>query len=548
MRIKHVAPLFMVLWGVFFLFQVSHIIHLDAQIAKKTRERNGPERMKEGAGSRSSADSQRHAAGGNRLTSSGVSSGAARTTSTVSSNNSSATSDDVFVLLDTNIDEIDEQLLYSFSFNNGPDSEKKPKVSFRSINNSSSLQNDTMAACLYIMDDTIRLTEWVAYHYTVLPLRRLIVAVDPKSQRPDKIARVLDRWRNYIQLDVMYNDSWIELKEDEGWNRQVYFRNPRTDQLEKRPWLVEGKSDHFKSQEHKRRQNSFIAKCLHKLGTEHDHRWALIMDSDEYLVYNYIAAEYEDQNEEYSVTEWMTKEQLQRQRRYQLPLRNHLPKIRDQKTVAEYLHHYADKVEKVTGEPPRCYRFPHLVFLTPSEEQEKQLGQQQQQQQQRQQRPGETTDDPSSLLSTLMLTKAGARTSNFSKSLLDLSTAQSTSWFTYKQVINVHTPIRRMCGKRKLNGDTGSGADFISSLLRIHHYRAGTAAMQAERAKDYRGATYQQQQQEEEIEAVVEDNNDIVDWYPWFQSTMPQNEVERLLLRPLQDAYREYYESTKTGG
>ena len=37
------------------------------------------------------------------------------------------------------------------------------------------------SACLLIKDNNIILPEWLAYHYTVLPLRRLIVGVDPSS-------------------------------------------------------------------------------------------------------------------------------------------------------------------------------------------------------------------------------------------------------------------------------------------------------------------------------------------------------------------------------
>lgn len=38
-----------------------------------------------------------------------------------------------------------------------------------------------MAACLIIKDQSRLLPEWLAYHYTFLPLRRLIVSVDPFS-------------------------------------------------------------------------------------------------------------------------------------------------------------------------------------------------------------------------------------------------------------------------------------------------------------------------------------------------------------------------------
>ena len=42
-------------------------------------------------------------------------------------------------------------------------------------------QGEGTAACLLIMDSNHLLIEWLAYHYHVLRLRHLIVAVDPRS-------------------------------------------------------------------------------------------------------------------------------------------------------------------------------------------------------------------------------------------------------------------------------------------------------------------------------------------------------------------------------
>merc|ERR1740124_1124009 len=39
--------------------------------------------------------------------------------------------------------------------------------------------SDGIAVCLLIRDDNDRLPEWLAYHYQMLPLLHLVVAVDP---------------------------------------------------------------------------------------------------------------------------------------------------------------------------------------------------------------------------------------------------------------------------------------------------------------------------------------------------------------------------------
>ena len=51
------------------------------------------------------------------------------------------------------------------------------------------------SACLLIKDDNTRLIEWLAYHYTMFPLRYLIVGVDPDSATSPKV--ILQRWTDF---------------------------------------------------------------------------------------------------------------------------------------------------------------------------------------------------------------------------------------------------------------------------------------------------------------------------------------------------------------
>jgi hypothetical protein len=81
-----------------------------------------------------------------------------------------------------------------------------------------------MNACMLIMDDTIRFVEGLAYHYTVLPLGHLVVAIDANSKRIDKI---LKAWREYINIDTYQNDPFFTLGHYEGWGRQVWGPNQR---------------------------------------------------------------------------------------------------------------------------------------------------------------------------------------------------------------------------------------------------------------------------------------------------------------------------------
>lgn len=91
-----------------------------------------------------------------------------------------------------------------------------------------STSNRTMSACLLVMDDTIKLTEWLAYHYTVLPLSHLIVAIDPHSVLIKEIEHVLSLWDSHLQhMEVWTNDTWMILDHDKGWPPMAYSRKKK---------------------------------------------------------------------------------------------------------------------------------------------------------------------------------------------------------------------------------------------------------------------------------------------------------------------------------
>ena len=68
------------------------------------------------------------------------------------------------------------------------------------------LENDkqfpfTFSACLLVKDDNQLLPEWLAYHYTTMPLRRLIVGVDPLSLT--RAEPIFDKYRELgMEIDV----------------------------------------------------------------------------------------------------------------------------------------------------------------------------------------------------------------------------------------------------------------------------------------------------------------------------------------------------------
>jgi len=61
-------------------------------------------------------------------------------------------------------------------------------------------KSESFGACLKLMDDNHWLVEWLAYHWFALPLRHLVLYIDPNSATDPR--PVLERWRGYIDFHV----------------------------------------------------------------------------------------------------------------------------------------------------------------------------------------------------------------------------------------------------------------------------------------------------------------------------------------------------------
>ena len=117
---------------------------------------------------------------------------------------------------------------------------------------------DSFSACLIIMDENFRLREWLAYHYHVLPLRSVVVIVDPRSK--ESPSEIFDLFRQELGMDILvWADQDIDYEVDVN----------TTDDTKRRA-------------NHLVRQRVFLNRCMthfHKQG----HRWTLMVDTDEYL-------------------------------------------------------------------------------------------------------------------------------------------------------------------------------------------------------------------------------------------------------------------------
>lgn len=385
--------------------------------------------------------------------------------------------------------------------------------------------NKTIAACMLAMDDSIRLAEWLAYHYTILPLGSLMIAIDPDSQSQKRVLEILDLWKDRINIIAYTNDSeWMPYKYDEGWGRRIYRENGKLAN-----WLVTKKGPVYRSQSHKRRQNAFVLQCMKRFKAQLNERepwrensthiipeWVLMTDSDEFLVYNYIHADQENETN-YELKRGFTTQMVDALRRKMIPKRKRLPALQQQVTVADWLavENGIRRCWKLTGLPMSSYDSAQGLM---------------------------EHDVPDGMnashLMTLRFRKVGLRRGNFSKVLLDVSWG-TMDQYTKDEVQNIHNPQKRICG---LNGHSGSNADYLASVFRINHYSSGSLETHVERANDRRSNNQNltfSRFQSRNVDPVNEDD-DVRPWIQWFVDKVGRDEAIRLLADPMKKLYAEF--------
>jgi hypothetical protein len=142
-----------------------------------------------------------------------------------------------------------------------------PEISVEAIANPVIVSGkDSFSACVLVMDDNHRLVEWLAYHYHVLPLRYLVIAVDPRSKTSPTL--ILNRWREM----GLYVEEWTDYQ----FMRKDLARNVVTDEAEL----------HIKRDRHRMRQKNFFRQCLIDM-KQANRTYTMLIDTDEFLTYNH---------------------------------------------------------------------------------------------------------------------------------------------------------------------------------------------------------------------------------------------------------------------
>ena len=174
-------------------------------------------------------------------------------------------------LLNDPVLESPETIGWNLGFGNQQKQQQKqnqPRLKKENKGNGNHPKEGSFSACLIVMDDNAHLIEWLAYHHQTLPLRRLIVAVDPRSQTSP--TEILDRWRGDRGLMDITEWSDVDFMPPTLINEHTKVRE---DQLDKITEL------------YLRRQEEFYARCMARLQYE-GWTWTALFDTDEYILQN----------------------------------------------------------------------------------------------------------------------------------------------------------------------------------------------------------------------------------------------------------------------
>mmetsp|Transcript_17426 Transcript_17426/g.24736 ORF Transcript_17426/g.24736 Transcript_17426/m.24736 type:complete len:485 (+) Transcript_17426:68-1522(+) len=286
----------------------------------------------------------------------------------------------------------------------------------------------SFSACLLIKDGNILLPEWLAYHYTVLPLRRLIVGVDPLSHTDPK--QIFDSYGSIgMDISIWKNDSfWVN-----GYEAH-----------EKKDYPITNETDHEGLRlRHRYRQLVFYKSCMQQLHDENQ-TWTVLIDVDEYLAFNY----YEEQE---GPPTWC-KKNVTCAEDYAKSIQDgtHPRTLLDRSptaTVAEHIgKHGVDKNYDGVDKP--CVIFGRYLFVSKESSSSREEIQR-----------GLDSDFNATLFHTLRYRyRAPLSTYQLGKSIVDVSR------YDGRDLTNIHRPLGKFC--------TGNNAYVHNAAMsfRVHHY------------------------------------------------------------------------------
>jgi len=344
------------------------------------------------------------------------------------------------------------------------------------------------SACLLVMDDNPRLAEWLAYHYHVLPLRYLIVAVDPRSQTSPTF--LLNRWRR----QGMVVEEWAD---HDFWQTKNSTGKEPSRALDERTADFQAKRDR-----HRGRQKYFYRTCLERMQAQ-NRSWVTLNDSDEYLVYNHAGGD--------DFASW----QEHMQKRHEASsVHGSEPRMQpsmvppttgEEGRMIRYIEH--ERAAGLAYYQSPCIGVPRLQFGT-GESSEMAV----------RARVPDSVADVAHSLDTLQWRKHATRNdfikNALGKVILDVSRLPLVAELPY--FTSLHRPIKKLC-PAPWNNEWESG-------LRINHY-LGSWAAYSFRDDSRRGGERSREQWEYKAEQNQDQSDDII--RPWLTGFVKKHGPEQ---------------------
>jgi len=225
---------------------------------------------------------------------------------------------------------------------------------------------EVFSACMLIKDDNTILSEWLAYHYVALPLRNLVVAVDPHSKTsPEKILR---RWGNGSNFDhAGASDKSYTKMNIELWGDTDIYPDRTPEQI-KELQNIRGLGADEIVRRHIDRQMQMMSQCM-KYHKKAGRTWVILADSDEYLVFNPkdkndrppMKKNWKDPNTVSTPDKVATENWWHRKFEYQKNTRSRVPRIGGNVSIADFVLAEKNQHPWLYEDDP-CLNVPRLFY------------------------------------------------------------------------------------------------------------------------------------------------------------------------------------------
>jgi len=217
-------------------------------------------------------------------------------------------------------------------------------------------RNDSFGACLMVKGDNDLLSEWIPYHYTLLPLRHLLVATDVGNSEDPK--SVLKKW-TAANTDL----HWWVVNVSQFENMHGEFNKERTENLFHRKVQSNGTIDPkmIEQASHSRlvhKQKAMITYCTNFM-KERGVRWVSMYDTDEFLVINRMGTGNKGEDNS-NQTRMLTRNKIGEAEPLDEThgMRPHLPPMESNATVVDIIHSF----ERAQHPLKSCHTIPRVSF------------------------------------------------------------------------------------------------------------------------------------------------------------------------------------------